>query len=233
MAPHGASGGHVTTDFGSERRHLQSLAYNLQPGDHLFHSYDSPSEPLPLLVSFIAAGLDQNQQCIHISGDYLEEPVMAELQAWGVDAVRASQRGGLRFLGPSQWKRQAELDPAVILEGLASLVAQGLQAGYGGIRMWFDMTWTLHPGVDPLGLEAMETLFHRVIQDEPVIAVCPYQCRRLPAATIKVGENTHPWCINGNRLLPNEHSRLAALFAKHATLLRRLVPPSRPRLADA
>jgi hypothetical protein len=150
-----------------------------------------------------------------------------------VDASGASQRGALRFLGPSQWKRQAKLDPAVILEGLASLVAQGLQAGYGGTRIWFDMTWTLHGGVDSLELEAMETLFHRVIQDEPVIAVCSYNRRRLPAAIIKAGENTHPWCINGNRLLPNEHSRLAALFAKHAPLLRRLDPPSRPRLPDA
>lgn len=222
----------MVADISPERDRLQQVFTTLQFGDHLYHSYHEPYSHLPLLTSFFAVGLDQNQQCIHISGDHVEEAVMAELRTWGVDASRASQRGALRFLSPSQWKRQADLDPAVMLEGLDSLVSQGRQGGYTGARIWFDMSWTLHPGVDPLEVEVWETLLHRIIQNEPILAVCSYNRRRLPAATIKAGENTHPWCINGNRLLPNEHSRLAALFAKHATLLRQLDPPSRPRLAD-
>jgi hypothetical protein len=223
----------MVTETCPDHSRLQSLISTLQFGDHLYHSYEKSYSQLPLLASFLASGLKRNQQCLHISADPTEEAVMNELRTLQVDAAGATQDGALRFLSKWQWRLQEKLDPAVMLEGLTALVSQGRQGGYTGARIWFDMTWTLHPGVDPVEVEVWETLLHRIIQDEPVLAVCSYNRRRLPAATIKAGQNTHPWCINGNRLLPNEHSRLAALFAKHSALLRHLAPPSRPRLADA
>ena len=212
---------------------LRNGMWSLQFGDHLYYSYDKAASQLPLVNSFIRAGLELGHQCIHVADDLTEEAVMHGLREMGVEADSAEQRGALRFLNKWQWRRHEEIDPPTMMDGLASLVSQGSRAGYSGTRIWVDMTWALNPGVDSLRLEIWETLLHRVIQGEPVIFTCSYNHRRLPASTLKVGENTHPWCIMDGRVLPNDRSRLAALFAKHAPLLRRLAPPSRPRLAGA
>jgi hypothetical protein len=70
----------MVADISQDRDRLQQLFATLQFGDHLYHPYHEPYSHLPMLTTFLAVGLDQNQQCIHIFGDHVEEAVMAELR---------------------------------------------------------------------------------------------------------------------------------------------------------
>lgn len=205
---------------------------SLQFSDHLYHPYDEAASQLPLLTWFICTGLELGQQCIHVADDLPEERVLEALERSGVNTRAEMQDGALRFLGKWEWRRQEGLDLCLIARGLELLVSQGRKAGYRGTRLWADMTWALNPGVDPLQLEAWETLLHRVIQGKPAVAVCSYNRRRLPESLIKAGENAHPLRTAEGQVMPNERSRLPALFGKHANTLRCFEHPSSVRLID-
>lgn len=182
---------------------------------HLCQIESSRRVELTTAARYLSHGLERGEVCLYVSGDADDlGEVRAALAAAGVGPDR-EQGGQLRLVGPRAFQlRLRPFDPDEMLDFVRAQVDEVRAAGFPGLRVAVDMTWTLldHPGSDRF-LE-FESRVDEIFHDQPITALCQYRTGRLGAGVLRGALHTHRLVVargavreNGHFLPPEEFLR--------------------------
>jgi len=125
-------------------------------------------------VPFFAAGLREHERCIWITADPLRaSDARAALREQVEDLDEREQRGQIEIVDRAAWyARGAPIDIAEMLARWEEREAEGLRAGYAGLRVSGHTAWLeSQPWTDLVDYEAR---VHQALHGRRVIALCSY-----------------------------------------------------------
>lgn len=117
----------------------------IHPHDHACLIYDSPEQRIAAAVPYIRRGLMRNERCIYVADEDTAEATLAFLEAGGVSARDAVERGQLVVM-PSQgaYIIDGVFDPERMIAFLDAGTKQALADGYDAMRITGEMSWVLN-----------------------------------------------------------------------------------------
>src|SRR5918994_5269719 len=106
-------------------------------GIHMCHFYRERQDLVDALVPFFTAGLNSNERCIWVPAEPLNATsAKLELQAAGVDAETAIQRGALTIFDYSEFYLKARgMSSAEVAALWLAEEERALEDGYSGLRI--------------------------------------------------------------------------------------------------
>src|SRR6267142_4424956 len=107
----------------------------LRASDHVCFPYESDDERRTTLVGFVREGLARSERCVYIGSPADQSELMAALEAAGVHAAQARERGALVLATQAEtYLRTGRFDPDDAVRVMESLVEGALADGYAGLR---------------------------------------------------------------------------------------------------
>lgn len=179
---------------------------NLEDRNHLCLLYDKdPLEQMPALIPFIKQGLENNEQFIYITDDISIEQLILLLKYSRVDVDYEIRKGSLKLWTKNEWV-DSDVDVQKEARKVRSLADDALSAGYSGIRLAVEMTWSLGKNITVEKLEKWETALNTIFTPEfPGKIICQYNRDKLPEPVISQAFRTHPHVIVDNCLCKNDY----------------------------
>ena len=176
---------------------------------HVGAFYRSLEERDAILKAFYEKGLASGDPCILVCPKDSRTGYLAAFKKSGLPAARALKSGQFRIVDAEEfYLRKGVFDPDRIIAATRLLV-RDLKPGQT-LRSAGDMSWTLLAGVAPEEAAAFEERLNReIFAHYPVAGLCLYDMRRFGFAWGKVGYDTHPHIVFGERFFENTR-RLAA-----------------------
>jgi len=148
-------------------------------GEHLCVFYNGKQELLKLVAPFIAAGLQDNEFCMWITG----EPVMERDAIEALEPVLPQAREyliqkRLEILPYHRWYLSSgALNAEMLLEGWVSKARDAEAKGFAGIRITGNPFW-LHSEEEWAQFGSYEKKVELTIQSERMLALCTYPIER-------------------------------------------------------
>lgn len=143
-------------------------------GSHFCHFYETRDDLLDILLSFFQAGLENNEFCMWITFDPLDEQQAA-------DALRAAFRGAGRRLAAGDieilphigwYLFDGALDVHRVIEAWKGKLAWALANGYSGMRVNGNENWLTKR--DWKDFARYEVELNGMIAGEKMIVLCTY-----------------------------------------------------------
>jgi len=176
-----------------------------QHGDHACTLYDSEEERLSAATQFIRDGLAWHERCVYVCCDDNPEGFRAALKSAGIDAAGAEAQGALVLLTKDQAHLNGgDFDPAKIIAMIDAALQDALNSGFDGLRGAGEMTWLLDQAPGSERIAEYEALLNRYFSNKPIVMLCQYNRRAMPADVLDHCLATHPWVrMEGPILLSN------------------------------
>jgi len=179
---------------------------NVGWGEHLCAFYDRKEELLKLVVSFIEAGLLDNEFCIWITGEsVMERDACEALEAVFPQAHEYLIRKRLEILPYHQWYLSSGVfNQEMVLENWVSKSRYAEANGFAGIRITGSPFW-LQSKEEWAWFGGYERKVEAAIRSERVLALCTYPTERCSDDhMVRILSNHGSTLLNGN----NEWQRL-------------------------
>jgi len=149
----------------------------LRASGHLCFPYESEDEKRTTLVAFVRDGLARRERCVYIGALADQSELLLALEAAGVRAARALERGALVLKTQAEtYLRAGRFDPEDAVRLLEELVESALADGYAGLRGTGEASAPVSDELWPLVLR-YEALVNERLGRSPFVALC-----RLPAS---------------------------------------------------
>lgn len=175
-------------------------------GEHLCVFFNTKEELLRLTVPFIQAGLEENEFCMWITGDPVNEKEAFEaLQQVLPNAHEYLAQRQLEILPYRQWYLGSGIfDAGIVLKNWVSKARHAESKGFAGIRITGNPLW-LQSEEDWAQFGSYEEAVHKAIRTERVIALCTYPMKICESKSMLDTLSTH-----SSTLLPvrNQWQRL-------------------------
>ena len=145
-----------------------------QWGEHLCAFFNTRTDLLNLVVPYIKAGLEDNEFCLWITEDNMEQAAMEALQRLLPEAPQYVSRKQLEILSGTQWYFSDGLFDAG--KSFKNWAARGRAAeanGYVGARTTGTPFW-LQSDEDWRQFLLYEQAVHQAIETQRVISLCTY-----------------------------------------------------------
>lgn len=166
-----------------------------------FHSAD---EEYRVLLPFIQEGLQRGERALHIVDPGLREEHLRRLEAAGINATAAEQRGQFELRDWHEtYLRGGRFDQEKMLGVMRDISKQGLEQGYSLTRVLGHAEWSGEdwPGADDF-LEYEARLNQLAPQNiNPII--CLYDLAKIGGRIVIDVMRTHPLVIIGGVLQEN------------------------------
>jgi hypothetical protein len=109
---------------------------HLQWGSHLAHFFGSGDDLRDLLVPYFKAGLENNEQCLWVTGQaFNAEQAHTALRAVVPDLGERERRKQIEIVNGNEWYAAGEkLQPHELVSGLLQREQDALGLGYTGLR---------------------------------------------------------------------------------------------------
>jgi MEDS: MEthanogen/methylotroph, DcmR Sensory domain len=116
---------------------------HLSWGSHLAHFFGSGDELRELLVPYFKAGLENNEQCLWVTGAaFNAEDARSALRAAVPDLDRRERGKQIEIADGGRWyAAKAKLHAAALVDGLLKREQEALELGYKGLRTHGDCAW--------------------------------------------------------------------------------------------
>jgi PAS domain S-box-containing protein len=184
---------------------LTAQILSLRDGDHLCLFYDEdPGEQTPALIPFIRQGFERDEQFIYIADDHTVDQLTDLLEASGIDVASETERGRLKLWTREEWRQPGELSSEKKADQVRRYINGASTAGFKGIRLAVEMTWTLGPDIPADRLEHWEaTINTLLVPSFPGRIICQYNRSRLSPEIMVAALHTHPLAIIGDEVHSN------------------------------
>ena len=152
---------------------LQTVPH-LQWGSHLAHFFGSGSELRDVLVPYFVAGLENNEQCLWVTGQaFNAEQARSALRAAIPDLDRRERAKQIEIANGDQWYATGKkLLPRDLVGGLLQREHNALGLGYAGLRTNGNCAWVSQDQwADFLEYEG---LVHKAVRGRRIICMCSY-----------------------------------------------------------
>jgi DcmR-like sensory protein len=148
-------------------------------GSHIAHFFRSGRELHELLVPYFKAGLENNEQCLWVTGEsFNADEARSALRAAVPDLDRRERDQQIEIANGAQWYSSGQkLDPRELVRGLVQREQDALGSGYVGLRTSGDCAWvSQNQWSDFL---AYERLVQQTVRGRRMICMCSYCIDRL------------------------------------------------------
>ena len=151
-----------------------------------------------MAAQYLAEGLLGGDRCVYIGESRGAMRRLHEaLAAMKVDADAATARGALVELTQDQfYLTDGRFDIDAVLARIESVIIAALDGGFAGVRGCADMSWLLRGDDGSQQVFEYEARINDFLRGRPVQALCQYDWRRMPPATIRGALITHPVSIS-------------------------------------
>ena len=175
----------------------------LRASGHLCFPYESEDERRRTLVAFIREGLARRERCLYIGVPVDQDDVMAALEAAGVRAERAVERGDLVLATQGEtYLRTGGFDVDDSLALMEGLVDRALADGYVGLRATGEASAPLPDELWRLVLRYEARLNERLSR-RPFVALCRFHAEEIPPERVQDVLRTHPLALVRGEVCPN------------------------------
>ncbi len=200
---------------------------DVHPGDHICHIYKQEQERDALLIPFIRDGLARHEQVLCILDTLSAEALLArldgDLSGTYLPYVTSEQ---LVFLGSDEfYAAQSGFDVSATLDKFCGRRQFAQEAGYTGLRVVSEMSWTLRYTTDIALLMAYESQLNERLPKSGCIMLCLYDERRFGSKTLSAMLRVHPTSTQGDVLCDN---RAYVVYTHRLPTADRAVPPVVP-----
>jgi len=153
-------------------------------GVHMCHFYDGREELAAVLVPYFAAGLRNNERCIWITADPLDEAqARLELQKAGFDPQAEERKGSLTIQSHAQWYAGAEGLKGNEIVGLwLAEEGRALADGFNGLRITGNVSF-VSADAWPVFMEYEATL-DSSLHGHRIVTLCSYPLSRSRATDV-------------------------------------------------
>jgi hypothetical protein len=158
-------------------------------GIHMCHFYASREELAGALVPYFAAGLRNNERCIWITADPLDEAdARDELEKAGVDWQAAQRNGSLTIRSHAQWYAGGEgLKADEIVERWFAEERRALEQGFSALRVTGNVSFAT-PQAWAAFMEYEKTL-DTALEGHRIVALCSYPAAHGAAEILDVAHS--------------------------------------------
>jgi PAS domain S-box-containing protein len=149
-------------------------APQLQWGSHLAHFFASGDELHDLLVRYFKAGLENNEQCLWVTGEAFDpDRARSSLRAAVPDFDSRECAGQIEIADGDQWYAAGQkISPQDLVSGLLQREQDALGFGYAGLRTNGNCAWVRESQwADFLDYEA---LVQKAVRGRRMICLCSY-----------------------------------------------------------
>ena len=193
-------------------KELERKFPELRDGDHLGMVYRSLEEKMFAVSSFVYEGLATGACCVYVADESTVEEISDALSASGVDVAECRQLGSLHFMTKWEYRRQPDLDIDVMSDVINELLDQVSSAGWTGLWLAVEMTWTLAPEVDKEQLLKWEATLDSLLEGKPAVVLCLYNQNVMALAELDAALRTHPFMMGMGLVFPNPYYDPTALI---------------------
>jgi two-component system, cell cycle sensor histidine kinase and response regulator CckA len=179
------------------------------PGPHEEHAcclYSSDGERRRQLTRFLLEGAQRGEQLICATSEAHMAAVLQDLQDGGVDPGPLVESGRLILTSTQDaYLGNGSFSPQRALARIESLVLQGSESGYPGVRITGDLQWL---GEVPDALEAFfeyESEVNRILRSLGGAALCLYDRRQFSVGDLVRCLSLHPVALVGEDEVPNPY----------------------------
>ena len=170
-------------------------------GTHFCHFYESKDDLLDILIPYFKTGLEENEFCMWVVFDPLNEAEATSALRRGVqEANRHLAAGDIEIIPYSKWYlKDGVLNVPRVLNSWKEKLAQALNSGYAGMRVNGNEAWVTEKHWKDF-LEYEEEL-NKVVANQKMIVLCTYPLASAKAAEIFDVARSHEFSIarrNGN-----------------------------------
>jgi signal transduction histidine kinase len=163
--------------------------------------YDGhPSQQLPVVVPFLAAGLQTNWRCLYLGSPEMVQMVDGALRQRAVDTTSEMKRGALLFSSERGQLESGSFDPRAMVDGLCQLIDDATRDGFEGLCATGDMRWELGSDENFDRLVEYEALLEQIFREKPLLGMCQYHRDVIPARTLRDALVTHRSTYIGDAL---------------------------------
>jgi chemotaxis family two-component system sensor kinase Cph1 len=179
----------------------------IELGDHAALFYRTNAERLNIVIPFIAIGLERNEQCLYITEDNITTDIYRKLQEFGVDVVKAQEKGALSVVTKHEtYLRHGVFQPEKMIVELCEAVDSAVNAGFTGLRAAGELSWALDlPSALALMITYEEALEERFYSK--FAALCQYDESRFPTHLVERMKQLHPVVVCGGKVLRRPSTR--------------------------
>ena len=157
---------------------------NVPWGTHFCQFYQTKEDLLDILVPYFKAGLENNEFCMWITAEPLNEREAEEALRKAVpDFDRYLKRGQIEILPHNKWYlKDGAFNSDRVLNGWVDKLNQALAKGYDGLRLTGNTFWLEKR--DRKSFTDYEAAINNVIGNYRMIAICSYCVDRCDASEL-------------------------------------------------
>jgi len=146
----------------------------LQRGSHIAHFFTSGDDLRDVLVPYFKAGLENNEQCLWVTGQaFKAEQARSALRAAVPDLDQRERCEQIEIVDGDRWyARGAKLQPEDLVNQLLHRADSTVSGGYAGLRTNGNCAWVSDNQWSDF-LE-YERLVQKAVRGRPMVCMCSY-----------------------------------------------------------
>ncbi len=164
-------------------------------GTHLIQFYQTRKDWIETLVSFLQAGLEDNEFCLWVTSDPLDEKEAKKMMRKRISGfnqfINSKQ---FEIIPYSQWYlRNGKFNPKMVLHRWTEKLNQGVEKGLRGLRVAVDAGWVERK--DQKRFTRYEWELDQIIKGHRMIVLCSYPIDQSRASEVLDLVNLHRTCV--------------------------------------
>jgi len=172
--------------------------------DHICAIFETPSQQMEVMGSFVSAGIRAEQRCVWIGPERSAAAIRKALQDLGGDLPTLEASSQLLIISEIEfYLRDGVFDPDRTTDLLHALLQDNQREGYYSMRIANDVSWLREDRIDALAWEEFERRLTHEISSLPVVLVCQYDRRQISGDMLVVALQTHQTVFLDDRFRQN------------------------------
>ncbi|WP_312911930.1 sensor histidine kinase [Natronosalvus caseinilyticus] len=168
---------------------------DLETCEHIALFYRSREERFATVTPFIRQGIERGERVMYVIDDLPKSDILTELRGGDVDVDAALESGQLTFHTLEEtYLRSGRFDPDDMLEVYADAIEEA-KAEYPALRVTANTNFILDEYATLEDFMAYESRVNDLFRGEDCIALCHYDCERIPPETLVDVIRTHPHLV--------------------------------------
>lgn len=172
---------------------------------HLALFYQSAREQLTAAATYVSYGLQNDRRCLYLVDDNTRARVESAFETAGIDVEGRIAAGDLQLRDAGEMYLDADFEPQRMIDELEAACLESVEAGYDGLLVAGENTWSFHTETDFDHVLDFEIDFDAHCPELPVTALCQYDLTRFNEESIAKAVWTHEYVVYRNTLCENPY----------------------------
>ncbi len=178
---------------------------DLKSGSHLILIHNQVEEWSTAVSTFILTGIENNDKCIYISGEYSDDFIKKILRENNIDIEELVAGGQLLFLTKDQlYENEFNID--YILNLLQQQADNAVKGNYNALSITGEISWVVNQSnsLDKI-IRYEKIIEEKLFRSYPVKALCRYNMDSFDEGLLKTVIELHPYLVWKSRLYKNPY----------------------------